>query len=162
MIKIPIWDLILCGVYRPPDTKINEWNEALTKISEALKDNQSIMNHNIIISDYMNFADAKWDEINDGITGENNQICEIQKIMRDNFLNQIIDIPTRNDRILDVIMTNNEKLFSHHEIIVNTDFSDHNSVILTMNIMHEKKKKTNDIHNKYDAKVHGELPAIRC
>ena len=23
MIKIPIWDLILCGVYRPQDTKIN-------------------------------------------------------------------------------------------------------------------------------------------
>ena len=50
MIKIPIWDLLVCRVYRPPNTNISEWKEVVDMITETLKENQSEKNHNIIIS----------------------------------------------------------------------------------------------------------------
>ena len=52
------------------------------------------MNHNIIILGDINFADMRWDEINGGIISANNQISELQSVMRDNCLSQIMNIPT--------------------------------------------------------------------
>ena len=99
MVKIPIWDLLVCGVYRPPDTNMNEWKEGLDMITETLNDNQKEKNHNIIISGDMNFADVNWNDINGGIISENNQVNNLQKLMRDNFLTQINNIPTGNDKM---------------------------------------------------------------
>ena len=72
--------------------------------------------------------------------------------MSEYFLHQIIEEPTRRDKILDLILTNNKSLFLHHKNIINSIYSDHNTIISYMNINYEKVNCDYDISNLYDTK----------
>ena len=56
------------------------------------------------------------------------------------FLVQTVSEPTRNDNILDYVLTNNINSISHNIVIKNQNFSDHNSIITVMNLKYGKKK----------------------
>ena len=154
ILKIPLWDMVLGAIYRPPDTSINEWNQASEMIKNAINGIQSNGRfQNVVLTGDMNFPNINWDDINGGNMSENSQIKTLQSIMNEFFLHQIIDQPTRKDKILDLILTNNRSLFSHHETIVNSIYSDHNTIISYLNTKYENEKCEYDITALYDTKI---------
>merc|ERR1712115_655980 len=68
-------------------------------------------------------------------------------------MEQIVNIPTRMNRILDVILTNNVNMFSHHRTIINEIFSDHNSIVSYLNLKSERSKSEVNTAHLYSAKV---------
>ena len=136
IIKIPLWDLIHGVIYRPPNTTKSKWNDAIHRMSESIYDCQKGgVYQNIILEGDLNFPDGKWDENFEDFDIEGgNQFEKTKKFMSEFFMTQIVNVYTRHDKILDVILTNNPELFSHHRTIINSVYSDHNFVISYMNI----------------------------
>ena len=73
------------------------------------------------------------------------------------FLTQIIDIPTRKDKILDVILVNNKNIFTHNEVIINSLYSDHNTIISYMNMKSDTSNGSKSCYHLYDT----EIPSLK-
>ena len=67
-----------------------------------------------------------------------------------NFMNQIINTPTRKENILDLVFSNSDNLINGYSTIVNTSFSDHNILQIVLNYENkseEKKERKNPYPN---------------
>ena len=75
----------------------------------------------------------------------------LSDIIQDNFLNQMVDEPTRENNILDLVLTTNIDLINNLE--VGEPFSDHNSITFTINTRTYQQRismKENYAFNKAD------------
>ena len=93
---------------------------------------------NIILEGDLNFADVDWNDIYEE-ENTTNQFGRLKNIMNKYFMEQIIGIPTRLNKILDVIVTNNVNFFSHHKSIINENFSDHHFIVSYLNVKCDRK-----------------------
>ena len=60
----------------------------------------------------------------------------------ENFMEQVIQTPTRGKNILDLVFTNTSELVSGYSTIVNKKFSDHNILRVMLNYKYKNEKKT--------------------
>ena len=71
MVKVPIWDLIIGVIYRPPDSTSEKWSEAINlienTIAECQKDGKFL---NVIIEGDLNFPNVNWNALDD------NNLCK--------------------------------------------------------------------------------------
>ena len=79
----------------------------------------------LMLGDY-NFPDANWEEINSGMDPDSEsvtskQLKKLSELMRENFMCQTVIDPTRGKNFLDLVITNNPNLITHHEIAVNVN-----------------------------------------
>ena len=111
IVKIPLWDTILGVIYRPPDTTNDKWQEAISKMEKVISEIQSDGKfQNIILEGDMNFTGCDWNLCDN--ENDTNQFGMMRNIMSRYFMEQVINFPTRMDRTLDVILTNNVNMFS--------------------------------------------------
>ena len=109
----------------------------------------------MILEGDLNFPDYKWDKNYENFDSDGvNQFKKVKKFMNEFFMNQIVDVYTRQDKILDVILTNNPALFSHHRTIINSVYSDHNFVISYLNVEYMKTKSEFKTSHLYDLNIH--------
>ena len=70
-----------------------------------------------------------------------------------NFLEQIIDTPTRGKNILNLVFSKNPQLINFYKIIVNSKLSDHNTVETNMNFSYNQENKDEKVVNPYSSNI---------
>ena len=85
-VKISNLDMIINGIYRPPNTKNDEFKDALDKIENIIDDHNG-NSMNIVIAGDFNMKDVNWNNLNCGlINGLNGyQVNSLMKFMNHFF-----------------------------------------------------------------------------
>lgn len=127
-------------IYRPPNATNNSFQNVLNFVQSYIETGEELFN-NFIMGDFNLPPNIlKWEkDENDGqlfpitIAKENEQSKIFINFMLDNFLTQMVDLPTRNENILDLILVNDSKLVND---ISSTDtlLSDHKLVVMNTSI----------------------------
>ena len=142
-IKIPSIQTINIVIYRPPDTKPNEFKVILKKLKEIFKELKT-PEPTIILSGDFNFPFVKWKRLqNGGCTWEyktksnatkdqKQQFKDLMSICNEQCMLQVIEEPTRKENTLDLMFTNEPNVVT--EVEVNKKWiSDHSRVEVSTN-----------------------------
>ena len=120
----------IVAVYRPPDTTKGLFKEALTEIEQYFTEVNKHKSDIFLMGD-LNFPSVDWDTkaARSGCS-KNDKDCFIDlcKLMEDHFLIQVVDKPTRNENLLDIVLTNSSDLVSRVKT-EDTIMSDHKFVM---------------------------------
>ena len=108
--KTPNWINLLCPIYNPPDTPVNEQKELTAHLIDQIDRVRCTHPDCGVVS-----------------LGDFNNL-DISDLLCHHNLTQIVDTPTRKGNILDLIVTNLEALYSKPVIITPLGSSDHNIV----------------------------------
>lgn len=84
-------ETIIFGVYRPPDSSSEEWDEGLEKMEEAESFAQahSTKFGNVAGAGYFNLAKISWSDDGLPICRGRGQECKLAKFMENQFLSRI-------------------------------------------------------------------------
>lgn len=134
ILKVTSINMVLITIYRPPACPTGKFVDQLTKVNELLNDLPSPIPTLVLTGD-LNFPQMDWDSesVYGGAEDMRFQAEALLRLMRDFCLNQLINIPTRGDSILDVVMTNNDELI-YNFTVNKTNLSDHNIITVTTTI----------------------------
>ena len=157
-VKIPIIDTVIAGIYRPPNASISEWNDGMEKLISTIDTLQIDGKYqNIIWGGDFNLKDINWNNFNGGnmdFSDQNsNHTSILFKATNQYMMNQTVFSPTRNNNILDLIFTNNQNMITEHNMIMNSNFSDHNTIISKLNIKLNQSHKNEKFINIHDTKI---------
>ena len=154
-INIPEIQTVNIVIYRPPKTKLNEFEEILKKINEIFEKLEK-PDPTIILSGDFNFPFVKWKKWpNNGCsweyksnatTDEKQQFEKLMKICNNQCLLQTIEEHTREDNTLDLIFTNETSLFTLIEV-AETELSDHNMIEICTNYNIYEQPRIEEIDN---------------
>ena len=100
--KIRRLKALAISIYRPPDTRDKEWKETVDSMIENINLAQSHGDfERVIMGGDLNFGDIKWDGNGNVMFGNglNNQVHEFAKLMNENYLINLVNKPTRDERI---------------------------------------------------------------
>lgn len=133
----------LVGVcYRPPDSLSTD-DEGLYEILHKASSEKCV-----IMGDF-NFSELHWDKLNT-ISDEHSFV----KSVNDNYLEQLVDKPTRGNNILDLILTNDDTMVQNVNVGEPFGTSDHNIIRFELIISCADNKinfpKYNYFHADYD------------
>ena len=142
-IKIPDIQTVNIVIYRPPKTKLQEFEHILNKIKDIFKKKYN-PDPTIILSGDMNFPFVKWTRMpnnsciweyksNTSATADEKlQFEKLMDICNNQCLLQINEEPTREENTLDLIYTNETSLTTMIEVN-KTKLSDHNLIEISTN-----------------------------
>lgn len=124
----------LINIYRPPACPSSKFLEPLSKIKETIENLPGLM-PTILLTGDLNFPLIDWDteRVYGGADDMRVQAAALLRFAEEFCLTQLISSPTRGSNILDVVMTNNDKLVYEYSV-EKTILSDHNIITLTTNI----------------------------
>ena len=108
LIKYKKLDTLFGVNYRPPNTTSDLWNEAMLDLDNAIMLAQAHGDYNnIVIGGDFNFHNLKWE---DGLfqlsIGNSGQEETLISFMNNTFMANQVNIPTRENIILDLLITN--------------------------------------------------------
>ena len=155
LIAINIYSLqtINIVVYRPPKTKLEEFNVILNKIKEIFNGIKK-PEPTIILSGDFNFPFVKWKRLannsctweyvahTNATTDEKLQFKELISICNNQCMLQMIEEPTRENNTLDLLFTNETTIATTIEVN-KTKISDHNCIELSTNYVIDEQPKEN-------------------
>ena len=128
--------LHLICVYRPPDTRKDEFTPIINQIDSYLSKISSV--HNVMIVGDFNFPFLAWYEAEDtviyrhknGANSDEKIQAEMLLNLTDKYLlNQIITQPTRLNNTLDLVFLNsNDLIHQHHVEKISNSISDHDLI----------------------------------
>ena len=123
-------------VYRPPDASFESFCNAtsfLNRCMEQFKDSD----YDIFVAGDFNFPQINWQTMSVSTSGgspeSNKSAEELLNFMSANLMNQHVDVPTRGTNILDLLLSNNDRLVSH-VTTRSTVMSDHDMVDIALTI----------------------------
>ena len=114
--------LIIGVLYRPPNLSREDGEPLLREISRASRYS------NVCIMGDFNFRNIDWDTM-----AGDRETQDFLDVIQDSFLKQLVNKPTREDKILDLILTNREDIVSNIEIGETLGNSDHREVRFNIN-----------------------------
>lgn len=121
-------DLAIIILYRPPNTTLDIFKEATTKI-RSLLGNLPTNSTEVILTGDFNLPSITWTSMH--ITGGSRDVKQLAEelldIINTLYLKQFIEEPTRGLNILDLLISNNFNLVHSYENI-KTQMSDHNLI----------------------------------
>ena len=114
-----VLDAVLISIYRPPDTSYNEWNHAVSSLMEEvdlIQANESFQR--VILGGDINFREAVWDSDGEmaAYQGMGRQQELLHSVCNKLFLTNWVDKATREDKILDVVLSNDHDLLLKCEV----------------------------------------------
>ena len=134
LVKCKKLDALIRVIYRPPNTSISDWKQATDGLSEAI--NLALAHgdyKNLIIGGDFNLPRLTW---NNGIvtlsTDLKSQEEMFVQFMSERFLTNIVTEPTRENRTLDLLLTNVPEWFGKVRVTKNVKFSDHNTISMDL------------------------------
>ena len=154
-IKIPEIQTINIVIYRPPKTKMQEFDIILNKIKEIFS-KLSKPDPTIILSGDFNFPFVKWKRLpnnscaweyisnTNATADEKHQFERLMDICDNQCLLQIIDESTREENTLDLIFTNETSLVTMIEVN-KTKLSDHNIIEVSTNYIIDEHPQIEEI-----------------
>ena len=108
--------------YRPADSDLKPLEDLRTCLS-------SITTTDLLIIGDFNLSEFDWTTNHPTKASEHHNL--LSYIIQDNFLYQLVEEPTRENNILDLVLTTNIELINDLE--VGEPFSDHHSITFTVN-----------------------------
>ena len=108
--------------YRPP-------NSNLTVLEDLQNSLSNITTTDIVLLGDFNLSEIDWAN-NRSLRNSEHHIL-LSDIIQDNFMHQLVNEPTRDQNILDLVLTTNVDLINN--VVVGEHFSDHNSITFTLN-----------------------------
>lgn len=144
-------NLVIFIVYRPPKTQCHLFNDVIKKIKEILNNPPSKHTDFIIAGDF-NFPGILWPNatIHTSNAEDKVQGNDLINMVNDHLLTQIVDKPTRESNILDLIFSNNPDMVHSIENF-RTAISDHNMIKIITNIATKSSKyQVNSSYTKSD------------
>ena len=148
MIGVEIKELqtINLVIYRPPDTKRNEFKVIIDAIKRIINENDN-QKYTIILSGDFNFRFVEWNRNQSGGCSysykqgtskeEKEQFLDLMEVCEDQCLVQIIEEPTRGENTLDLIFTNEVSLIKDIEVN-KSNKSDHGRVEISTNFIKDE------------------------
>lgn len=85
---------------------------------------QTLCQHNLVLTNYLTHRDIYWKNSEAAHTSS----IKFLECREDCFLTQMLDVPTRNEALLEMLLTNQEKLLCNISVNDSLDCSDHNIV----------------------------------
>ena len=144
---LPLSHTVIASVYRPPDTTEEGTIKVLSFINKYIKQSTQNQHMELIITGDFNLKGINWDNLTIKHDSEAKSANALLAFMADNLLSQYVNVPTRNNNILDLFLTNNPNLTLHVEA-EKTKLSDHNLVtVLTQQTLKPLPPKTKPIFN---------------
>ena len=162
-LHIPLLDLALVTIYRPPGCPEFKFKECLEEVTAWLHSLEG--GHNaaptILMSGDFNLAFLhKWDgetieamkagttcpRAGKSVAEEKKQALHLIDFVEEFFMTQYIENATRKNNILDLVFTNNSELINQCQQIINANISDHNTILTKLSYglkPLEKKEKKN-------------------
>ena len=132
-VKIKTLETLVLCTFRPPDSNYEQFKEAIETCQEAInviiKENLQV--RNVLYFGDFNIPDISWPcgtIYTSGQANRENKSEEIRQaemlleFAKENFLEQIVDTPTRGKNILDLVFSNNPNLINFYNIIVNSKY----------------------------------------
>ena len=107
--------------YRPSNSNLKVLQDLQNSLSNITTDT-------ILIGDF-NLSEFDWANNRSLRCSEHHTL--LLDIIQDNFLHQLVDGPTRDKNILDLVLTTNVDLIDN--VVVGEPFSNHNSITFTLN-----------------------------
>ena len=109
-------------IYRPPNSENEFWSEALDKVNSEISLAQANGSYSpVIVTGDFNMSRVNWSNGSVEIKpGMNKQETEFINFVTNNFLENKVLKPTRNDNILDLVLTNDQSLVRGVSHIVNS------------------------------------------
>ena len=141
--QIKSLNTILITVYRPPSAPDSSFSKIVNFITRYISENNSDDQSDIFLTGDFNFPEIHWPVCDPPST--QSKPCQsankLLNLMEENFMNQLVNKPTRGNNILDLFITNNVNIISHIDS-VETPLSDHNIVKVntTYNILTSREK----------------------
>uniref|UniRef100_A0A803JG40 Reverse transcriptase domain-containing protein n=1 Tax=Xenopus tropicalis TaxID=8364 RepID=A0A803JG40_XENTR len=130
-VRLKVTKKMIIGVcYKPP--RIDEGDEAqlLLQMEEASKLGQ------VVVMGDFNYPDIDW---SNGVA-KSEKASRFVNMLNDNFLFQAVQEPTRNDAILDLVISNNNELISNICVGEHLGNSDHNMVSFEIMLQRQRYK----------------------
>ena len=123
-------NLVLVNVYKPPRADLTAFTEIMNQINQKITDLGTPLPSIIMVGDF-NLPDVDWTSTT---SDTNTQGRPLLKMMEELALEQLVDVPTRGDHILDLYITNREDWVSKVDATFVSGLSDHNVVNVSVNI----------------------------
>ena len=126
---------IIVSAYRPPSAPFSSFRSLMSFIQSYI-DSASSEKHSydIIITGDFNFPNIDWGTItaHDVMCRDSNRSAQhLISFMNSNLMSQYVNVPTRLNNILDLVISNSDKV-AHHVTSHPTLMSDHNLVKIMM------------------------------
>ena len=83
-----------------------------------------------------NYSDIDWEEMESGPNGK-----DFLELVEDCFLFQQVELPTRGNNILDLLLSSERNMVEEMEVKCPVSTSDHNVLIFKLNCMIEVDRK---------------------
>ena len=140
--ELPQLKLVVITIYRPSleNFSLIKFNNMLNELQKYLKDREN--NYDIALTGDFNFnptvvtwvksADGLFPDIRTGSTEEKLGFQLLYDIMNEYRLEQLVDKPTRENNILDLILTGAPERFSGCTTTIMKPHSDHNLIQLAI------------------------------
>ena len=149
VMEIKELELILINIYRPPHSPQQLFEDTIKKCQDVI-DEVGASKTLLALGDY-NFPFIQWpsrqiysrDQEPGQMSSEKVQGKMLLDWAETNFMEQYILTPTRKGNILDLAFTNSENLIQGYTTIINSTFSDHN--ILRISLNHPYKNETKKV-----------------
>ena len=125
----PLQCIVAC-IYKPCDATNTSFANLISFLHESICNTAESDKYTLIMLGDFNFP-SLWKPGNDVVVGQSTSEKKLLDFMNTHFLCQYIDIPTRAQNILDIFLSNKDRLVQHiqsekHEV------SDHNLVEVTI------------------------------
>ena len=165
VIKIKELEMLLIGIYRPPNCDVEHFKENIEVCQETIDEamDKDIKIKDLWVQGDFNLPFIKWpegniyehDKTNDRVnmSKDRNQAKVLVTFVEENFLVQQTLTPTRGKNILDLTFTNNAGLINGYKTIVNSKLSDHFTQEFDVNLKHQEEKLDLKKENPYKTKI---------
>jgi len=107
---------VIVGVYYSPPDHEEEVDEAFYKFLKVTSQSQAL----VFLGDF-NHPDISWEDH----TARHSQSRRFLQIIDDNFLMQVVEEPTRKGALLDLVLTNKERLVEDVKVGGSLGYSNH-------------------------------------
>ena len=121
--------LLVAVIYRPPDASLSSFSKLLEQLGHAIEE-LADSTYDLFITGDFNLPNVDWEslEVLVGGTSELNLSAQLLlNFMSTHLLTQMVNVPTRGNNILDLVLCNNDRLVTDVKA-ESTDLSDHNMV----------------------------------
>ena len=120
---------MIASIYRPPDAPLSSFEAMISSIQSCITHANSTKHHNTVLTGDFKFPAISWDSISSSsLTASALQLINF---LQENFLPQYILSRTRFNNILDLVLSDLDRLI-HHMEVQPTELSDHNIIRVTL------------------------------